>query len=32
MTIEVDGMSDEDDMLLHVIKIDGEWYLSPTSM
>ena len=32
MTIEVDGESDEDDMLLHVIKIDGEWYLSPTSM
>ena len=30
MTIEADGMSDEDDMQLCVIKIDGEWYLNPS--
>ena len=30
MTIEADGISDEDDMQLCVIKIDGEWYLNPS--
>ena len=32
MTIEADGMSDEKDIRMDVIKIDGEWYLGIISM